>query len=50
MFVLDETDYDKKTYKNIVHAWDYHPPNLGPGEKDAQSGEKELNYLNVLTD
>jgi len=35
MFDLGETDYDKKTYKNIGHAGDYYPPPLGPGEKDA---------------
>jgi hypothetical protein len=33
---LGETDYDKKTYKNIVPARDCHPL-LVPGEKDAQS-------------
>jgi len=33
---LGEIDYDKKTYKNIVPAWDNHSL-LVPGEKDAQS-------------
>ena len=48
--VLGETNYDKKTYKNIVHAWDYYPHNLGPGEKDAQFVEKELNFSDKMTD
>jgi hypothetical protein len=29
------TDYDKKTYKNVVHAGDYYHHLLGPGENDA---------------
>jgi hypothetical protein len=43
--MLGETNHGKKDYKNIVHARDYYPPHIGPGAKDAQSREKELNFL-----
>ena len=49
MFGLGDTNYVKKTYKNIVHAGDYNPP-LGPGEKDPQCDEKDLKSLDYITD
>ncbi len=35
MFGVGDTNYGKKVYKSIVHAGDYYPHLLGPGEKDA---------------
>ena len=42
MFGLDDTNYGKKAYKNIVHARDNYPHLLGPGEEDAPPPQWKL--------
>jgi len=42
MLGLGDTNYGKKAYKNIVHAMDYYPHLLGPGEKDAPPSQWKI--------